>query len=232
MEQPRPRIAWRLALLIVLAVFATQQGIGAIFETTTTCSGGTDCAVFHVLAPAVFFGGWVGLLVAVVGWAVLRFAAPRRAAWPANAALAVTAVLLFAVPVYDHFRDGWSGTSREGRERQQAATRARLVEIVDGTVRAVAPDAPPHPAETPTREPNSTDSCERETYAAGVRAGTGGAAAVLAKVAEHWRSLGFDVRASASSVGADAGGQVWLSASETPPGTVDVFGHGPCRKPS
>lgn len=234
MDERRPRILWRVLLLAVLAVLTTGTAIGAAFETSTTCSGETACTVFHVLVAAAFFGGWVALLVAVAGWAVLRWVSPRRAAWPANAALAVSVVLLCALPAYDFLRDGLSGVTSQGRARQHADDRARIVGVLDATARAVRPHASLRVVATPgTLEPNSTDACERETYALALPAGAGGVAALLRDVAAHWRTLGFEVSVrEAAFVHARDGGEVSYSAAEDPVGTVRLSGAGPCRKPA
>jgi len=182
------------------------------------CHTSAQCGVETKVVVVAFFGGWAALVVGALS----------RSEAVAAVGLVVALACSMAVPAYGHFRDGFSGTTAEGRERRHEQARARIKEVVDGTVAAVVPGRTVRvELASGERDPNDTDTCEREIYEVTFPFTTAEKASIADRVVAHWRDLGFAVH-QGYSVGAESGDLEFSLFLTDPRGRAQMYGAGPC----
>lgn len=139
--------------------------------------------------------------------------------------------LLLALPAYSKLRFGVAALSPENRESRHAAGRARFVGLVDGTRLAVFPGKR-FTVDTVagTREANSNDTCERESYELTVTMSSADKPADLTAAAvAYWQRAGLPaVEPQTSFANVDGDDIVIALSLNEHQGRASIFGAGPC----
>lgn len=209
---------------VLIAAVATVTAFASVLTDSGDCHSSSQCAARDVVLGFAVLGGWAAVVLALVArWLLGR-------TWPATVAVVVAVASLLAMPVYARYRNGFAGATAAGRERIHRAALRQIVDVVDGTVRAVRPHDTPDVRLTPgSREGNDTGTCERTYYSVRLAVEPARQQELAHAVAAYWRSIGLDAEVSGGFVHAERGDvRFYSSAVVSDRAARDIGGSGPC----